>query len=106
MRADDHEAVLLAGKLRPEVPGKVYRDIHRQPVEARAQESRARAPLVGPAHAAGAVRAAGQARELAQVLEHAVRVHRGRVTATAAGAPSERGTKWPWPGWVTISPRS
>src|ERR671918_85537 len=51
--------------------------------------------------AEGAVRPTGEAGQLAQVGEDAVGVHH---EATAAAAPSERGTNRPCPGWVRISP--
>ena len=104
MRANDDEAVSLAGEVGPEVAGLVYRDVDRQLVEPRAQEVTRLRPLVGPGHAAGPVGAPGQVGELAEVGEDPVGVH--PYDATAAGARSERGTKRPWPGWVTISPRS
>ena len=103
VRADDHEAVLLAREVGPHVAGGVGGDLDRQLLELRAHELARLDPLVGPAHAAGAVRPAGQLRQLLEVREDAVGVHHD---ATAATAPSERGTKRPWPGWVRISPRS
>ena len=72
---------------------RVDRDLHGQLVESRAQEFARAHPLVGPAPAPRPVRAAGQAGQLAQVLQYPIRVHE----ATAARAPSERGTKRPWP---------
>jgi hypothetical protein len=103
VRADDHEPVRLAGQVGPEVAGGVDAHVDRQLGEARAQELAGAHPLVGPAHPAGPVGAAGEVGELAQVREDAVCPHQ---VATGAGAPSERGTKRPWPGWVRISPRS
>jgi hypothetical protein len=87
--AHDHEAVLLAVEARPEVARLVDFDLDRQLAEALAQELASAHPLVGPADAARPVGAAGEARELAQVREHAVGVHEA---ATAVAALSERGT--------------
>ena len=105
VRADDHEVVAVARQVSPEVAGGVDLDLHRQLLEARAQELARLHPLVRPADAPRAVGPAGQAGQLAQVREHEVGVHR-RHEATAAGARSERGMKRPWPGSVRISPRS
>jgi hypothetical protein len=91
VRADDHEPLLLAREVGPQVAGGIHRDLQRQLVQPRAQELARPRPLVCPAHAPRAVRAAGEARQLAQVIENAVRVH----DATAACAPRERGTKRP-----------
>ena len=102
MRADDHEAVLLAVEPGPQVARLVDLDLDRQLVQARAQEVARASPLVGPADAPRAVRPAGEVGQLAQVREQAVGVHRG----DRGGCASDRGVKRPWPGWVRISPRS
>ena len=43
------------------------------------------------------------ANELNRLRQDAVGVHQD---GTGVAAPSERGTNWPCPGWVLISPRS
>ncbi len=94
--------VLLARQVGPHVAGRVGGDLDRQLLELAAHELARLDPLVGPGHAARAAFAAGQVGQLAQVGENAIGVHQ----ATAAVAPSERGTKRPCPGCVTIWPRS
>ena len=91
MRADDHEAIALPGHQRPEVPGGVHLNLHRELVQPGAQEVARLRPFVRPADPSRAVGPTRQAGELAQVLEHAVRVH----VATGVRASSERGTKRP-----------
>ena len=65
VRADDHEAVLLAGEVGPDVAGLVGLDLDRQLLELAADQLTRLDPLVGPADAAGAALAAGQLGELA-----------------------------------------
>ena len=67
VRAHDHEALLLARKVRPDVPRRVGRDLDRQLLELGARELARLDPLVGPADAAGAVGPAGQLGQLLDV---------------------------------------
>jgi hypothetical protein len=103
VRADDHEPLAVALERRPQVPRLVHVDRDRQLAEPLPQQLARLDPLVCPAHAPGAVRAARAGGQLAQVREHPVGVHE----ATGVFAQlNDRRTKRPCPGEVTISPRS
>jgi hypothetical protein len=91
VRADDHEPLLLSGDVGPQVARGVDGQLGGQLVKPRAQELARLGPLIRPADAPRPVRPAGQAGQLAKVLEDAIGVH----DATGAAARSERGTKRP-----------
>ncbi len=109
VRADDDEAfsAAVSGQLGPEVPGRVAIDADPLDLGELAQQPLAGGrPVRRPRQPFGArVRRPAHDGELVQIGQHPVGVDRQGHAVAPTAAPA-RATKRPWPGAVTISPRS